>query len=179
MLVNPNQYWQDAEIIHTELAVNQAISAIAKQLNADYANDTPLLICVMTGGLYLTGQLLPKLTFNIQLDYVQATRYAGELAGPLKWIKTLDSNVNNRNVLIVDDILDEGVTLKAIVDACMQHGANIVKTVVLVEKALNQAKPIQADYIGLHVPNRYVFGCGMDINGWHRNLPAIYALKNS
>jgi hypoxanthine phosphoribosyltransferase len=80
-------------------------------------------------------------------------------------------------VLLLDDILDAGVTLAAVRDACLALGAAQVKVAVLTEKDLGQAKPIEADYVGLVVPDRYVFGCGMDVYGWWRNLPAIYALK--
>jgi len=86
-------------------------------------------------------------------------------------------NINNRKVLILDDILDEGITLEAIVSQCKQIGASEVQVAVLVEKNLSKSKPIQANYVGLEVPNRYVFGCGMDVYGWWRNMPAIYALK--
>lgn len=97
----------------------------------------------------------------------------------MRWIVEPKAEIENRAVLILDDILDEGVTLKSIVDACHTLGAKQVKVAVLVDKALDKTKPITADYIGIIVPNRYIFGCGMDINGWWRNLPAIYALKTS
>jgi hypoxanthine phosphoribosyltransferase len=174
----PAQYLQNAELIHSALSVEEAVSAIAKQINEDYVDHKPIVLCVMGGGLVFAGQLLPKLTFSLEFDYVQATRYHGTQANQkLTWVIKPKESIKNRNVLILDDILDEGVTLKAIVDSCLSLGAKSVKTSVLVEKLLGKTKPINADYLGLTVPNRYVFGCGMDINGWWRNLPAIYALK--
>ena len=83
----------------------------------------------------------------------------------------------NGTVVLLDDILDEGHTLAAVRQQCLEQGAARVVIVVLAEKALGHSKPITADYTGLEVPNRYVFGCGMDVNGWWRNLPAIYALR--
>jgi hypoxanthine phosphoribosyltransferase len=80
-------------------------------------------------------------------------------------------------VLLLDDILDEGITLLAIKEKCLALGAKAVLSAVLVEKVLDHSKPMVADFVGLEVPNRYVFGCGMDAYGWWRNLPAIYALK--
>ena len=178
--VNPNLYLQQAELIHSKETVDSAIDAMAKQLNIDYANEQPILLSVMGGAVYFTGQLLPKLTFALELDYVQATRYHGNTVGnQLKWVVMPKENIKNRSVLILDDILDEGFTLKAIVNQCKQQAAKDIKVAVLVEKLLNKAKPISANYIGLSVPNRYVFGCGMDIYGWWRNLPAIYALSDS
>lgn len=178
--VDPKQYLQHAELIHSKPAVVRAIAAIAKQLNQDYASEVPVVLCVMGGGVVFAGQLLPLLTFPLEFDYVQATRYHGTSANKqLTWLIKPKESIKNKNVLIVDDILDEGVTLKAIVDECLARGAKAVKTAVLVEKALNKVKPIHADYVGLAVPNRYVFGCGMDIYGWWRNLPAIYALHKA
>ena len=176
--LNPSQYLQNASIICSELDVIKAINTLADSLNKDFLNNSPIVLCVMSGGLYFTGQLLPKLKFSLELDYVQATRYDGLTGNSLKWLARPKSNVKDRNILILDDILDEGITLKAIVDECLQLGANQISTAVLVDKILDKVKPINADYVGLTVPNQYVFGCGMDINGWWRNLPAVYALNN-
>jgi hypoxanthine phosphoribosyltransferase len=184
MPAHPSEYLQQAEVIHSADAVNLAIESVADQLNQYYLkqgamNGPPIVLCVMGGAVYFTGQLLPKLSFAMQFDYVQATRYLDKTTGgALQWLVRPKQNVNNRNVLIIDDILDEGVTLKAIVDECERLGANNIKTAVLVEKQINHSKPIKADYVGLMVANRYVFGCGMDVEGWWRNLPAIYALPN-
>jgi hypoxanthine phosphoribosyltransferase len=134
----------------------------------------------MGGAVYFTGQLLPKLQFPLELDYVQASRYHGGTEGKtLQWIVKPKDNISRRKVLILDDILDEGITLQAIVEQCQLLGASEIKTAVLVEKNLSKTKPIHANYVGLTVPNRYVFGCGMDVCGWWRNMPAIYALNNA
>ncbi len=179
MSVNPLQYLEQASLIHSEQAVNQAITDMALRINLDYANSPPIVLCVMGGAVFFTGQLLPKLLFPLEFDYVQATRYHGATAGgALQWVVKPKANIQRRRVLILDDILDEGLTLKAIADQCLLLGAAEVKFAVLVEKKLNKIKPVQANYIGLEVPDRYVFGCGMDIQGWWRNLPAIYALHH-
>ncbi len=178
--VNPQHYLQQAELIFDEQAVNRAISSMASQLNQYYVDEPPIVLCVMGGAVFFTGQLLPKLQFPLEFDFVQATRYHDTTEGKtLKWIVMPKASVKNRNILILDDILDEGVTLKAIIDQCELLGAKEIKSAVLVEKQLNKSKAIQADYVGLMVPNRYVFGCGMDVYGWWRNLPAIYALKKA
>ena len=177
--LNPSQYLQNASLICSALDVTQAIDILAESLNEVYLNDSPIVLCVMNGGLYLTGQLLPKLKFPLELDYVHATRYDVMAGKSLKWLTKPKSSVKDKNILILDDILDEGITLKAIVDECIQLGAKQVNIAVLVDKMLDKEKPIKADYVGLTVPNRYIFGCGMDINGWWRNLPAIYAFNNN
>ena len=177
---NPICYIEQAELVHSELAVSQAISLIATKLNQDYANKQPIVLSVMTGAVYFTGQLLPKLLFPLELNYVHATRYRGELSGnTIKWLAKPTAEVNNREILILDDILDEGITLKAIVDECYLLGAKDVKIAVLAEKMIDKSKSISADYVELMLPNRYVFGCGMDVHNWWRNLPAIYALHNT
>ncbi len=174
--MDPQEYIHQATLIHSEKVVNKAIIRLAKQLNYDYLNALPVVLCVMSGGAFFTGQLLPKLSFALEFDYIHATRYHGVEGSQLTWLVRPKTNVIGRKVLILDDILDEGVTLKSIVDECIKLGATDVKVAVLVEKQLNKNKPVQANYTGLEVPNRYVFGCGMDVYGWWRNLPAIYAL---
>jgi hypoxanthine phosphoribosyltransferase len=175
--VNPAEYLERAELIHSVQKVNEAIAKLATQLNNDYAGESPLVLCVMGGGVIFTGQLVPQLSFQLTLDYVHASRYQGETAGgELHWKVRPSQAIKGKRILILDDILDEGLTLKAIVQECLKMGAEDVKTVVLANKTLPYDKPILADYIGFEVPNRYVFGCGMDVYGWWRNLPAIYAL---
>lgn len=174
--VDPQHYLQKAQLIYSEQAVNSAVSTIAAQLNLDYATEPPIVLCVMGGGVFFTGQLLPKLQFLLEFDYIHATRYHGINGNVVEWLVKPKKIINNRNVLILDDILDEGFTLKAIVEECKLLGAKEIKVAVLVEKQLEISKPIHANYVGLIVPNRYVFGCGMDVYGWWRNLPAIYAL---
>lgn len=176
---NPLEYLQQAELIHSEQAVNHAILSIANQLNIDYVNEPPIVLCVMGGAVFFTGQLLPKLHFLLEFDYVQATRYHNDIEGKvIEWKVMPKPNIKDRNILLLDDILDEGITLKAVADQCKLLGAKQVKVAVLVEKELNKPKPIHANYVGLSVPNRYVFGCGMDVYGWWRNVPAIYAMRD-
>lgn len=179
-VVDPHQYQQDAELLYSEQTVSEAISTVAAALNADYQKDCPTLLSVMNGAIFFTGQLTPRLTFPLILDYVHATRYQNGVEGKaVQWLVKPKATIKGENVLVLDDILDEGHTLKAIVDECYLLGAKQVKVAVLVEKDLNKQKPIMADYVGITVPDRYIFGCGMDIHGWWRNLPAIYALKQA
>lgn len=176
--INPHQYLDGADLLFDADQVHAAIMNIAHRLNDQFRNEAPVILSVMNGALYFTGQMLPHLNFPLELDYVHATRYQGDTVGhQVEWYVKPPKNVKGKNVLILDDILDEGVTLKAIVELCKDLGAKTVLTAVLLEKILKHKKPIQADYVGLTVEDRYIFGCGMDINGWWRNLPQIYALK--
>jgi hypoxanthine phosphoribosyltransferase len=175
---DPQQLLSQSEVIYSPQQVVDAIQTLALQITQDLQDQAPLVLTVMNGGLYFAGQLLPKLNFPLQQDYVQATRYQGGVEGKeIYWRTEPTTKIKGRVVLLLDDILDAGITLAAVRDQCLALGALQVKVAVLAEKELGQAKPIQADYVGLVVPNRYVFGCGMDVYGWWRNLPAIYALK--
>lgn len=176
--IHPNIILGQADLIHDEATVNQALDRVANEITLALADDTPVVLCVMGGGVVFSGQLLPRLTFPLEFDYVQASRYHNRTDGKaLQWKVKPSSIVRDRTVLVLDDILDEGVTLAAIKAECLALGAKQVLVAVLVEKVLHRDKPIHADYVGLEVPNRYVFGCGMDVYGWWRNLPAIYALQ--
>jgi len=174
---NPKQYLEQAEIIHSVQAVDAAISQLAIRISASLSESNPLVLCVMGGAVVFAGHLLPKLNFPLAFDYVQVSRYHDQTQGQqLVWKVMPKDNVRGRTVLVLDDILDEGHTLAAIKHECLEQGAESVVIAVLAEKELGHAKPVAADFVGLKVPNRYVFGCGMDIYGWWRNLPAIYAL---
>jgi len=178
MLKEINSVLADAELLVNEQEIAAAITQIAEQINNKLADSNPLVLCVMNGGLVFTGQLLPKLTIALTLDSINASRYDNQTSGgAIKWINTPQSSVKNRTILIVDDILDEGITLAAIYDYCLAQGATAIYSAVLVNKLLEQSKPIQADFIGLNLENRYLFGYGMDYKGYLRNAPGIYACK--
>ena len=160
--------------------VYQAIDTMAAQITAALKDSNPLLFCVMNGGLILTGQLLPRLKFPVQAEYLHATRYRQETTGGmLEWKLRPDADMNGRTVLVVDDILDEGTTLDAIADYCRAQGASRVLTAVLVDKQHDRkARPdLKADFTGLEVEDRFLFGFGMDYKGYWRNAPGIYAVK--
>lgn len=177
--INPQQLLDQAQLIHSTEAVEQAIVELGKKVTGILADTCPVVICVMSGGLVFAGQLLTQLNFALELDYVHASRYQNKTVGKtLVWQALPKLDLSNRSVLLVDDILDEGITLQAIKEKCFELGAKQVLCAVLVEKKLDHAKPIAADFVGLEVPDRYVFGYGMDAYGWWRNLPAIYALPS-
>jgi hypoxanthine phosphoribosyltransferase len=174
----PQQLLEQSYIIHQPEAVVRAITKIAAEITNSLEASSPVVICVMGGGVVFSGQLLTQLHFPLELDYVHASRYQNNTVGKmLDWKALPKLDLTGRTVLLLDDILDEGITLKEIHDKCMALGATKVLTAVLIEKKLDHEKPIKADFVGLEVPNQYVFGYGMDVYGWWRNLPAIYALQ--
>ena len=155
-----------------------AVRRVAGEITARLAESNPLVLAVMGGAVVFTGTLLPLLAFPLDFDYLHVTRY-GEVTtgGQLAWIVEPRSSVAGRVVLVVDDILDEGVTMAEIVRRLKAQGASEVLSAVFADKNLGRAKPINADFVGVHLPNRYVFGYGMDVKGAWRNLPAVYAVK--
>ena len=174
----PQQLLNQATLIHNAEAVTSAINRLGVEITQALSTATPVVICVMSGGVVFAGQLLTQLSFPLELDYVHASRYQNNTVGlVLDWKALPKLDLSGRTVLIVDDILDEGITLLAIQEKCLALGAKQVLSAVLVEKTLDHTKPIQADFVGLEVPNRYVFGYGMDAYGWWRNLSSIYALN--
>lgn len=167
-----------AQCLYTAAQVQAAIDRMAQQISAKVGAQDPLILCVMTGGIILAGQLLPRLNFPLQLDYLHATRYAGETqGGMLRWIARPRGSLKDRVVIVVDDILDVGITLAAIVDACKAEDAKEVYSAVLVNKHHPRKHDFQPDFVGLDVDDHYVFGFGMDYKGYLRNAPGIFAAK--
>jgi len=172
------QLLDNAELIASADEVQDTLARLAKEIGADVGKSFPLVLAVMGGAVVFAGQLLPRLEFPLEFDYLHVTRYRGKTSGGvIEWRVLPGQNVVGRIVLVLDDILDEGETLAAVRDKLLELGAAKVLTAVLTDKQNNLVKPIRADYVGLSVPDRYVFGCGMDVYGLWRNLPAIYALK--
>jgi hypoxanthine phosphoribosyltransferase len=171
---------RDSDCLHDANAVASAVQAMADRLNDLLSDEETVALCVMTGGVVLAGQLLPMLRAPLQLDYVHATRYRGDLSGSeIAWLKQEETPLAYRNVLIIDDILDEGYTLEAIHRHCKTKGAGRVISAVLTEKRHERSCGYHADVVGLTVPDRYVFGAGMDYKGYLRNLPSIHAVSET
>ncbi len=179
MTQDPQSILAHSELIYSELEVAAAVGQLASQITRALSKTNPVVMSVMGGAVVFTGQLLPQLNFPLEFDYVQANRYHGTSGQDLVWRVEPSDKVRGRVVLLLDDILDEGITLTEIKARCLAMGAEQVLVAVLSEKILDQDKPIRADFVGLELPNRYVFGCGMDAYGWWRNLPCIRALKDS
>uniref|UniRef100_E6QQ05 Hypoxanthine phosphoribosyltransferase n=1 Tax=mine drainage metagenome TaxID=410659 RepID=E6QQ05_9ZZZZ len=171
------QILDTADLICDAETVNEAIHQLAIRITADYQHRFPLMLTVMNGGMMFAGQLLLQLNFPLQCDHIHVSRYRmNTKGGQLEWLSMPSVSISGQQVLLLDDILDEGHTLNAIKQELFKMGAATVACAVLTEKLTNTIKPIQAEYVGLTLPNRFVFGCGMDINGVWRNLPAIYAI---
>jgi hypoxanthine phosphoribosyltransferase len=178
--ISPSELLLQSDLIYGEAEVSSAIRRMAEEIERELAESKPLVLCIMSGAAVFAGQLLPRLQFPLEFDYLHVSRYHNRTQGDqIVWKVPPGENVRGRSVLILDDILDEGLTLAEVREKCLQAGAVQVLIAVLTFKNTGRTKPLQADFVGLQVPDRYVFGCGMDVHGWWRNLPAIYALKES
>ncbi|MCF6237038.1 MAG: hypoxanthine-guanine phosphoribosyltransferase [Gammaproteobacteria bacterium] len=171
--------YQDADCLFSQKQVNSALDQMADAISAQLCDKNPLVICVMNGGLIVTGALLQRLDFPLQIDYLHATRYRDNIHGSdIEWRVKPSHTLKDRTLLLIDDILDEGHTLAAVVEACQQAGAKNIHTAVLLEKRHDRKHGINATFCGLEVEDRYVFGYGMDYKGYLRNAPGIFAVKN-
>lgn len=174
---SPWRMLETAEPIYSAAELDVALERLAAEITDALGRRVPLVLAVMQGAVVFAGRLLPLLHFPLEFGYVHATRYRGATqGGDLHWLAWPQDALRDRVVLVLDDILDEGATLAAIRDRLLREGAAACYSAVLVDKAIGRPRPVAADFVGVTVPDRYVFGFGMDINGWWRNLPGIYAL---
>lgn len=171
---------EEADCLVDQPTVERAITRMAAEITGRIGKQNPLVFCVMNGGLIFCGQLLTRLPFPLEVGYLHATRYGREInGGELEWQAIPQMEMIGRTVLLVDDILDEGITLKVLADECYQRGARSVLTAVLVDKQHDRKvlPGYRADFTGLKIPDRFVFGYGLDYDGMWRNAAGIYAAK--
>ncbi|WP_018869415.1 MULTISPECIES: hypoxanthine-guanine phosphoribosyltransferase [unclassified Thioalkalivibrio] len=182
--MNPEQAratLRDADCLYSRDAVETAIDRLAERTARELADENPLVLGVMNGGVVLLGGLLTRWSFPMQVDYLHATRYRGATRGEeqLHWLSLPHQSMQGRTVVIVDDILDGGITLAGIQSFCQEQGARRVVTIVLVDKANPERDPsITVDHAALEAPNRYLFGYGMDYQDYLRNAPGIFAVAD-
>jgi len=168
-----------AELLVSGAELERILDRLAESITAVLAERDPVVLCVMQGAVIAVGRLLPRLGFPLTLDYVHAIRYRGTTSGgDLQWLHRPAASVRGRQVLVVDDILDVGVTLDAVVRACREDGATDVQTAVLVEKTREHARDFRADFVGIQLPDRYLFGYGLDYKNYFRNADGIYAVAD-
>lgn len=180
--MNDQEAWKvyrEADLIRSAEECSAAVRRVAGEISGELAEQRPLVLAVMGGAVVFCGQLLPLLEFPLDFDYLHATRYRNQTSGgELEWKVLPREDVAGRVVLVVDDILDEGHTLVAIREKLLGMGATAVYCAVFAVKETGRPKPIAANFAGVELPNRYVFGYGMDVHGAWRNLPAVYAVKD-
>ena len=180
MLNELQQMQENAELLYDEASVEAALDKMAADINSQLADTDPVVLCVMNGGIVIAGKLLTRLTMPLTIDAINASRYKNQTFGTgIEWILKPRVCLQDRTILIIDDILDEGITLAAIHHYCQEQGAKAIYSAVLIDKNIGRDKPIQADFVGLETENRYLFGYGMDYKAYCRNAAGIYACKET
>lgn len=173
------EVYEKSSCLFTTHEVEAAMDRMAINIHEVLQDENPILLCVMVGGLVLLGNLLPRLDFPLEVDYVHATRYRGETTGgELHWKVRPTSSLAGRTVLVVDDILDGGITLASIIDEINTLGAKKVYSAVLVDKYSKRVPNglKAADFVGLQIEDHFIFGYGMDYNEYLRNAPGIFVV---
>lgn len=159
--------------------VEEKLATLASELNKKLNDKKPIFICVMVGGLITSGRLLPKLDFPLEVDYAHASRYGSETEGKgLNWLAKPSINLENRCIVLIDDVLDGGLTLAGIKDFCLEQGASEVLTTVLIDKPSGRQDGgiTSPDFKAITIGNHWLIGLGLDYKGYLRNLPGIYAM---
>jgi len=170
----------EADQLYSMQEIDHALTTLADKLTQAYGDDNPVMLCVMNGSVMTTGHLLPKLNFPLELDYIHATRYGEKtVGGDLVWQSQPTIDLTGRTVILLEDIYDQGVTLMALRKYCEEAGAKTVACLALVEKLHDNKVGTVPEFIGMTVPDRYVFGFGMDYKGYWRNAAGIYAVAGS
>jgi len=173
-------FLRDSDPVCSAADVEGALTQLAGEISARLEGTYPLVLAVMGGAVVFAGQLLPRLRFPLDFDYLHVTRYGmATQGGGIDWLVQPPQSVRGRTVLVLDDLLDGGETLAAIRTRVLALGAASFQCAVLVEKTIARPRPIVADFVGLTIPDRFVFGGGMDAKGYWRNLPEIRAMKGT
>ncbi len=181
--MTPTEAWailETADQICTAEAVDAAVARMANEITAQLADSFPLVLAIMGGAVVFAGNLLPRLRFPLEFDYIHVSRYRDKITGgAIAWKVEPRENVEGRIVLVLDDILDEGATLAEVKRRVLGLGARAFHSAVFSNKDIGRDKPVVPDFVGLTLPNRFVFGYGMDVAGAWRNLPAVYAVREA
>lgn len=169
-------------MVYSKEQVQHSIAQVAAHMNASLAEKAPVFICVMNGALIFMGQLMTELTFPLQINYIHASRYHGEIEGKpqIDWIAKPAIALKNRTVVIVEDILDTGLTMQLIQDYCQEQNAREILTATLIDKQRpRQVNNLEhCDFTGLTTGDKFLYGYGLDYKGFLRNEPGIFEVNN-
>lgn len=167
-------------VVFTESEIKSLVKRLADEIRRDYANRQPIMVPIMKGAIVFTADLLRELSdMKFDFDYVDVSSYAhGASTGDLQVEVNVKKDITGRDVILIDEIIDTGLTLDFLQAEFKKYGAKTVASVVAVDKKAGRKVDIEADYVGAIVPNEYLLGYGMDLDGNYRFLPQIIAIKN-
>lgn len=167
------------EVLIDEITLQNRIAELGEQVTRDYEGKTPLFICILKGAVLFMSDLVQKVDTALEMDFMAISSYgdATKTSGQVRILKDLDKSVENRDILIVEDIVDSGLTLAYIIKLLQERRASSIKVCALLEKPARRIAQVQIDYVGFEVPDEFVVGYGLDYAEKYRNLPYIGVLK--
>ncbi len=167
------------EILFTEQEIQQKILELGRQISLDYAGKNLLVLCVLKGAFIFMADLVRRLEVPLGLDFMVVSSYgnAAKSSGVVKIVKDLDVSAEGRDVLIVEDIIDSGLTLSYLIDVLERRNARSVKVVALFDKPERRTVDLEPDYKGYIIPDAFIVGYGLDYGEKYRNLPYVGILK--
>ncbi|CZQ80214.1 MAG: hypoxanthine phosphoribosyltransferase [Trichococcus flocculiformis] len=167
------------EVLYSEGEISAVVKDLGAQLTKEYEGKNPLVIGVLKGAVMFMTDLSRAMDCDLELDFMDVSSYGAgmESSGDVKILKDLDTTVDGRDLLIVEDIIDTGRTLSYLIEIFKYRKAKSIKVVTLMDKKERRVVDLEADYIGINVPNEFVVGYGLDFNEKYRNLPYIGILK--
>ncbi|MEA2106320.1 MAG: hypoxanthine phosphoribosyltransferase [Bacteroidota bacterium] len=160
--------------------IQQSVTKVAQKINQDYKDkNVPLFISILNGSFMFTADLLKQIDFNCEITFLKLSSYHGTTTtGNVKQLIGINEKISGRDIIVLEDIVDTGITLEQIVKELNKFGANRVKITTLLLKPEAYDKDIAIDYVGMEIPNDFIIGYGLDYDGLGRNLPDIYTLKS-
>ncbi len=170
---------EQIEVLLSEEEVNKKIREIGEQISKDYAGKKIHLVCVLKGASFFACELAKRITVPVSLDFMSVSSYGSDTtsSGVVRIMKDLDESITDRNVLVVEDIVDSGRTLSYLLEMLKQRGAADVKLCALLDKPERRVVDVKVDYIGFQIPDEFVVGYGLDYDQKYRNLPYIGKVK--
>lgn len=167
------------EVLYSEEEISAVVKDLGAQLTKEYEGKNPLVIGVLKGAVMFMTDLSRAMACDLELDFMDVSSYGAgmESSGDVKILKDLDTTVDGRDLLIVEDIIDTGRTLSYLIEIFKYRKAKSIKVVTLMDKKERRVVDLEADYIGINVPNEFVVGYGLDFDEKYRNLPYIGVLK--
>ena len=167
------------EILLTSEQIESKAKELSEQLNKDYAEKKPILLGLLKGSIPFMGDLMKHMDIPAQMEFMDVSSYHGGVAssGQVKIMKDMDTSVENRHVIIVEDIVDTGFTLSKVIDLLKHRGAETVEVVSMLDKPEGRIVDIKAKYVGFVIPKEFVVGYGLDYEEFYRNLPYVGILK--
>jgi hypoxanthine phosphoribosyltransferase len=167
------------EVLYDAQQINEKVKELGATLSKDFSGRNPLVICVLKGAFIFMADLVKEITVPLELDFMAVSSYgqSTKSSGVVKIIKDLDVSVEGRDVLIVEDIIDSGLTLSYLIDVLERRNSKSVTVVTLFDKPARRTVELEADYTGFTLPDEFVVGYGLDFAEKYRNLPYIGILK--